>query len=578
MSLDGPQRRRPVAAAVEGHRAPSSPVGAEPARARRGETPRRPCYPPGVSPRSAPTVLLVLALAACRATPAHSAPHQDAPPEASAEHVEPELPAGTTPVADATDETPSAPEVPESSQVPESGHSAETAADATPPATPPQAPPPVRRGPNVLFILADDLAVRSTGFGGNPNVFTPHLDRLASEGVHFTRAYSPSGWCMPSRASILTGRYPHATGVIENGPQRTPDLPTWAGRLRELGWSTGVVGKWHSHNRDFDALGFSEHNLLPVPPSPGDYSAASERMFLVDGDTVFSESYVTDYFTDAAVDFLERHADETFALAVNYNAPHRSGPPSSTELWHFAEGFEERYDPASVELPASVADDMAGKPAYHRADRGREVFDAHSPAELARALAQYRSLVSELDAAVGRVLAKLDELGLADDTIVVFSSDNGIFLGEHGMLLKGSLLYEEQVHVPLLVRAPGTGTAGRSSDAPVNLVDLAPTLLELVGGDPDPGWQGESLVPRLRAPAADEDAAVFLENGELRGLVTRRWKLVDAEGVAELYDLETDPFELVDLGSSPEHADVVASLQARLWAARRRTLDDRRLP
>ena len=432
--------------------------------------------------------------------------------------------------------------------------------------------------PNVVFIMADDLAARATGFGGNPQVSTPNLDRLARQGVHFARAYAPSGWCMPSRAAILTGRYPHATGVVENGPQRTPALPTWTSRLRELGWRTGVVGKWHSHNRDFDALGFDEHAVLPVPPSPGDYSEKTERMYLLDGEVTSSDRYVTDYFTDAAVEFIGRHAQEPFALVVNYNAPHRSGPPSSTELWHFAEGFADLYDPETIELPATAGEDMANKPAYHRADRGRDVFAAHSPAQLRRALAQYYSLVSELDDAVGRVLAALDEHGLSDGTIVVFTSDNGIHLGEHGMLLKGSLLYEEQVRVPLLVRAPGTSRAGARCDGPVSLVDLAPSLLELAGSSPDAGWQGTSLVTTLRSPSAGDDRAAFLQNGDLRGLVTREWKLVDAGGAYELYDLETDPFEATDLAAAPEQAEIIADLSEQLWARRLRTLDDRRLP
>lgn len=444
----------------------------------------------------------------------------------------------------------------------------------------PAAPAPTEpRPPNVVFVLADDLAASAVDLRGASGAWTPRLADLAARSVVFERAYAPSGWCMPSRAAILSGRYPHTIGLVENDPTPMPPLSTFAGELRRLGYRTGAIGKWHSKNRDFERLGFDEHDVLPVPPSPGDYAEAARRLYLVDGEARESDLYVTDYFTRSALDFVRRHADEPFALWLTYNAPHRSGPPSSSEFWHVSPRFAEQNPLERVELPPTAGEDLSGKPAYHAADRAHELYGQFGPEELRAQLAAYRSLVSEVDEAVGQLIDELERLGLSDDTLLVVSSDNGIFLGEHGMLLKGDLLYEEQVRVPLVAHYPPWTGSGRTSDALVNLIDLAPTFVELAGDAPPPWMQGHTLAPLLRGePTADRDEAL-LENGDLRGLATKRWKYVEhPSGARELYDLEQDPLETRDLASSPEHGPLMETLAARLYTLRRLHADDQLLP
>lgn len=404
--------------------------------------------------------------------------------------------------------------------------------------------------PNVLVVLTDQMRAQAMGCAGNDDVQTPTLDRFASEGRQFTRALSPDPVCSPTRASILTGQYPHAHGEIENHLRLEPDRPTLAERFAADGYRTGYVGKWH-----LDGDGKPGY----VPPGPRrrgfdywegfnrghDYHRGHPR-FTEDGDCYWEAGYQPAVQTDLALDFLDEQAGaaDPFFLMVSWGPPHTP--------FDAPDAYSDRYDPAGLNLRPNVPDEM-------------------DTPDLRAALAEYYALVTSLDDQFERLLDALDARGVADDTVVVFLSDHGEMLGSHGRQRK-NYPFAESVRVPLLVRYPGVVDPGES-DAPVSLVDLLPTLLGLTGGDPPEDLHGRDLSPHLRGdgpPAPDRDA-VYVE-GQVaydeawRSVHTDRYALtVDRRLDARyLFDLQADPYEQENLVDDPEYADVVDRLRDRL--------------
>jgi len=452
------------------------------------------------------------------------------------------------------------------------------------------------RRPNVLFIVVDDLTT-DLGAYGNEQVKTPNIDRLAARGARFARAYAQLPLCHPSRTSLLSGRYPEATGVFDNETDprilvgAVPFLPE---HFRLHGYRTARFGKI-VHTQYAESVSWGEPTAVPdsssaavvIPLGAGEPPAAKQSpphpgLLRLDGDrravgweaVEGDESALPDgRIARRAVSWLEAHRTasaesagsaappEPFFLAVGFNKPH---PPFVAPRRYF-----DLYDPdalvltASGELPADLPPAALD---FALLDPGM------SEVQRRRAIAAYYACASFVDAQVGLLLDALDRLDLWDETIVVLVSDHGMHLGEHGGLWRKLTLFEESLRVPLVVAAPG-GKPGAEVTTPVELVDLYPTLDELAGLEQPPGLQGRSLAPLLRDPSAPGGVAAYsvlgLELGDLgRTVRSERFRyVVWPDGGEELWDLDADRELRRNLASDPRYRHEKGEL--------RRFLEDR---
>ncbi len=422
------------------------------------------------------------------------------------------------------------------------------------------------RRPNVVVLLTDDqrwdalgVVQRELGARGRfpwLKAATPNLDRLAAEGFRFRDAFVVQSLCSPSRAAFLTGRYNHLNGVADN---RTPfplGSTTYATLLRAAGYRTGYFGKWHMRYQR-ERPGFDEHASFV---GQGRYADAT---FLVDGAATPTRGWVDDVSTDYAVGFVRRHAARPFLMVLGFKSPH--GPPRPPPRLR---GLFASADLAPPRNAASYAPyDPTPVPAAIPAGWMRDYF---------------RTLVG-VDQNVGRVLAALAEAGVAADTVVVFASDNGYLLGEHGV---GTPLdpdgnkrsaYEESIRIPLLLRYPRLGRRGVAVSATALNIDLAPTLLDLAGLPKPASFQGRSWVPLLtgRADALRDGFLYeyFREDGyDVPTLVALRRggrKLVrypGHPGWRQLFDLRNDPLERRNLAGDPASQGVLRAMGKALDA------------
>jgi arylsulfatase A-like enzyme len=444
----------------------------------------------------------------------------------------------------------------------------------------PGSPPSAR--PNILFLFTDDQRFDTLQALNNPAVKTPNLDRLVREGTAFTHAHIMGGTvpavCAPSRAMLLTGQTLfHVDESIvrprKGEEERRSPKPfhLFPEEFRKAGYRTFGTGKWHNgpalYARCFDDGGkilfggMSDH--LKVPIAEFDPSGQYPQQARGVGDRFSSEM-----FSDAAIDFLrQQQGDQPFLCYVAYTSPHdpRMAPADYVAM----------YPPQDVELPANflpehpfdngemrIRDEMLGP-----FPRTREVVQ--------REIAGYYAMISEVDAQIGRVLDALEAGGQAANTIVVFAGDNGLAVGQHGLLGKQNM-YEHSIRVPLVMKGPGI-PAGQTRDALVYLYDLFPTLCECAGLPIPPTVEGASLLP-LVTDGQELRSSVFVAYRDFQRCVkTREWKLVlhHVKGVetAQLFHLAEDPQELRNLAGEAAHAGKVAELRAELMAWMQRVED-----
>jgi arylsulfatase A-like enzyme len=416
--------------------------------------------------------------------------------------------------------------------------------------------------PSFVVVLSDDQRFDALGAVQReqgqearfPWLATPNLDRLAAEGVRFRNAFVVSSLCSPSRASFLTGLYGHANDVVDNLTPLGASTDTLASRLRDAGYRTGQVGKWHMG----DQVGRPGFEWSASYVGQGSYFDCT---FLVDGVPQPTQGWVDDVATDYALAFLRRHRSEPFLLVVGYKSPH--GP-------HRPDSVPERARGRHDDLHLEPARNALALPPYP-APLPRE-WDSGSEASVR----SYFDLVSAMDDAFGRLLDAVDAPDLRERTIVIFAGDNGYLLGEHGMRTKRAA-YEASIRIPLLVRWPAREGAARGLlvDAPVLNVDLAPTLLALAGVSAAQPLHGRSLVelvdgrgePWRRAFLYEFFAEPSFEIPTQLALRTSDAKLIVYPGHpewTELFDLASDPGEQRNLARDPEHSAQLEALHVAL--------------
>ena len=429
----------------------------------------------------------------------------------------------------------------------------------------------------LVLILADDHRYDALGFLGHPFLETPHLDRLAREGVHAARAFVTTALCSPSRASVLTGLQMHRHGVVDNVSGVRGELPTFPQLLQAAGYRTGFFGKWHMGTSADPRPGFhrwvsfrGQGEYAPAPTRPG----APPHQLNIDGVWTPRREYITDELTNHALDWLATvPRDQPFLLYLSHKAVHGRCEPAPRHLGRY-EGRPLPRPPSREnhhDAPRWVRDQRNSWHGidfpYHQADPA--VWEAEHR--------RYLECLLSVDESVGRVLAALAERGQLDETLVVYTSDNGFGFGEHGLIDK-RVAYDWSMRVPLLVRCPAAVPGGRTLTRLAANIDLAPTLLEAAGLVPPPGLDGRSLWPLLRGlevPWREELLYEyywehqFPQTPTLHALRGERYKYIRPQGVwdiAEFYDLETDPHETRNLIHDPAHAARIAAMDARLTA------------
>jgi arylsulfatase A-like enzyme len=436
--------------------------------------------------------------------------------------------------------------------------------------------------PNVLFILCDDLRWNAMSCAGHPSLRTPNLDRLAREGVRFANAFCTTSLCSPSRASILTGLYAHSHGVRDNFTELPANRGHWPMRLRQSGYQTAYIGKWHmGETNDAPRPGF---DFFATHQGQGKY-----------WDTVWNlngagakpiPGYYTTVVTDLALRWLQQtRAGQPWALCVGHKAPHSFYTPE--------EKYAHAFDTVRVPYPDS-AFHLDDKPAWIR-DRlytwhgiygplfeWRKQFPNDRPEgvrDFENMVHGYWGTILSVDDSVGRLLGFLEETKQLDQTIVVFMGDNGLLEGEHGMVDKRTA-HEPSLRIPLLVRCPSLGQ-GKVIRQQVLTVDIAPSLLELCGAAPLPDIHGQSWVKLVRRGDRRWRTAWCYEYNyeqqfpytpNVRAIRTDDWKYIHyppGDGspdrhLAELYCLKNDPDERQNLIHDPAQAERVAALQKQL--------------
>ena len=457
------------------------------------------------------------------------------------------------------------------------------------------------RAPNILWICTDQQRFDTLGCTGNTFVHTPNIDRLGQQGTLFERVYSQSPVCTPSRASFLTGRYPRTTRTRQNGQDIPADERLVSRILADEGYACGLSGKLHLSachpsaaplmERRIDD-GYTEFHWSHHPArltqrgATNNWAANEYDIWLRERGAEYDvtpfegsahvqvgmapELHQTTWCAEKAIAFMQAHAglDHPWLFSVNIYDPHHAFDPPLEYLQPYLDRLDE------IPLPNYVPGELSDKPEIQTIDHegayGRRAgfeYDKMTDRDHRLVRAAYWAMCDLIDAQVGRMLDALEATGQRDNTIVIFMSDHGEMLGDHGIYLKGSYFYEAAVHVPLIISGPGIPVGARVSEM-VELTDLTPTVLELVGLEPEPGMQGHSFAKLLRGEGGKGREDIYSEyynampwhpdsvNPQATMVRTDRMKMVAVHGVneGELYDLAADPGENHNLWFDPAHA------------------------
>ena len=427
---------------------------------------------------------------------------------------------------------------------------------------------------NVVFILTDDHRYDAMGFMDHPFLETPHLDSLASNGVHLKNAFVTTSLCSPSRASILTGLYTHKHRVIDNNrlvPEGTIFFPQF---LQRAGYNTAFIGKWHMGGAHDDPRPGFDHWISFR--GQGNYLPPGPRYTLnVNGERVKQKGYITDELTDYAIDWLEEQneAEEPFFLYLSHKAVHSNFTP--------AKRHEDRYKDADLsflprgegitaenDAPRWVRDQLNS---WHGID-----FSYHSDNGLDYLYRRYCESLLAVDDSVGRDLDQLKKMGIHDDTLVIYMGDNGFMWGEHGLIDK-RVSYEESIRVPMMMQCPSLLKGGKVLEQVIGNIDVGPTILHAAGLNTPDYMDGESFLTLANQPDADWRKYFlyvyyweknFPQSPTQFALRGDRFKYITYYGlwdVDELYDLTTDPGEKNNLINDPDYQSVVKEMENRLY-------------
>ena len=429
--------------------------------------------------------------------------------------------------------------------------------------------------PNILLIMSDEHAPQFSGFHGHRLVRTPHLDRLAADGVVFENTYCNSPLCVPSRASFMTGLQLNRIGIWDNGAPLDEKIPTWAHMLRAAGYDAVLSGKMHLVGND-NLHGFraeiegtrTKHPVTaPQWQEPQRLGGAAARQRIERaGPGESPHVRLDDLANVAALRYLREPArrEQPWALCVGYILPHF---PLVAPQRYFDMYYPDRVDLPT--LPPGVAG--VGHPVHERVRRTFNLYD-YSEEQIRRARAAYFGLITYLDDLIGTLLATLQETGQAERTVVIYTSDHGEMVGEHGLWWKNTL-YEHASRVPLIARWPGRYVPGRRCSGVCSLVDVTATVVDLAGAPGLSDLDGDSLRPLLEGTTTAWKDEAFCEycghatNRAGRMLRAGRWKINVYHGEPpELYDLESDPGELTNLAGRPEVAGIERVLLRRVTA------------
>jgi arylsulfatase A-like enzyme len=470
----------------------------------------------------------------------------------------------------------------------------------------------VTQRPNIIFIMSDDHAAHAISAYGSRVNRTPNIDRLAREGALLRNVFATNSICTPSRAASLTGQYSHLNGVTMFNRFDSGRL-TVASLLQRAGYYTGMIGKWHLGS---DPVGFDRWEILPgqgVYVNPILYTATAE--------TTYTGRYTTDVITDLGIDFIKRRPrNRPFFLMLHHKAPHRPWEPDAMHRASFADRwipepttlwdtYATRTD-ALHENEQRIAKDLTNrdlkitpplglsgapltawlalKPETVTTPRGVLTGEALVRWKYQRYMQDYLATVQSVDDNIGRVLAYLDSAGLARNTIVIYTSDQGFFLGDHGLFDK-RFMYEESLRMPFLIRWPAAIKRGTKIDAMALNIDFAPTFLDAAGVKADTGMQGRSFLPILRGRTpADWRTSMYYryyhDPGDHNtrahyGVRTTTHKLIYywKKDQWELFDLVADPFEMHNIYGQPGQERLTATLKAELARLKRQARDDDQL-
>lgn len=455
-----------------------------------------------------------------------------------------------------------------------------------------------QRMPNVLWICPDQQRADTIASMGNPHIRTPHLDALARQSVTFTNAFCQTPICSPSRGSFMTGRYPRETNIKSNSEYIRPDEKLISRILADQGYDCGLAGKLHlspcdhhfvekriddgyrvfewSHDISNNWPGNNQwRNWLETQSVKWPVPTQAQRKADVWGVPMDPKYTQTAWCSAEAIKFMKSQApDKPWMMSVHMYQPHAPYFPT--------EEYLQRYDPDKMPLPAYKEGELENKPSFQKTDHqgaygghGKS-FANESDQEHRNTTAAYYAMIEQVDTEVGRMMKTLDELGMADNTIVIYMSDHGDMLGDHGIYEKGPYFYDCLTRVPLIIRWPGKYKAGLKVDALVELVDLAPTIMDAASLTTPAGMQGKSLTPLLMGTSREHRDSVYMEYYNAVAKYTPApmatcvrtdnfkvayWQTLS---MGELYDLKNDPGEVNNLWGSAHYKDAQAEMMQQL--------------
>lgn len=465
--------------------------------------------------------------------------------------------------------------------------------------------------PNILLIYADDHACQAVSCYGSNRNETPNIDRIAREGMRFENCFVTNSICGPCRAVVLTGRHSHLNGFVRNGDRFNGEQTTFPKLLQQAGYETACIGKWHLGS---NPTGFDYWHILI---GQGPYY--NPPMLTPEG-RVPHEGYTTDIITDLTLDWLEegRDSDKPFFLMYQHKAPHRNWQPGPDHIDDFKEGdlpepetlLDDYSDRASAASNQEMTvgghlsrRDLKITPPGNLTPAQREVWDAAYAARIAefeqlpddpeirtrwnyqQYIKDYMRCIASVDDNVGRVLDYLDDSGLAENTIVIYTSDQGFYLGEHGWYDK-RWMYEESLRTPFVIRWPDHIEPDSVRDEMVLNLDLAETFLDIAGIDAPENMQGRSIQPLLLGEDVEDwRTSIYYRYYEFPavhsvakhyGIRTERYKLIFFEQLDEweLFDLENDPNEMHSVYGEEDYSEIVADLKKQLESLRQQYQDD----